>query len=86
MSEGKYEALREAVRGGSDVDFRMNPVPVCPHCGREFGFNLGLSFDVLAQGEHQVECPHCGEDFTLKTYHVARFDTNFVREEPQTMH
>lgn len=64
------------------MELRMQPNPVCPHCGHvesdawEWNFGPGL------EGETEVACNSCGEDFSASRDVTVYYSTSKIVRRP----
>jgi uncharacterized Zn-finger protein len=71
-----------ALGAGKFLEFSMNKVPKCPHCGADFDIDRNEAWRIYDENDrHEVDCPVCNEDFTIRSHADWRFSTDEQDEE-----
>ena len=71
-----------ALGAGGFLEFSMNKVPKCPHCGSDFDIDRNEAWRIYDDNDlHEVDCPVCNEDFTIQSHADWRFSTDDQDED-----
>ncbi len=71
----------KALKEGDSWDFCGKPLPICPHCGKEYDPSDNDAWRIYEEGEHEIECPACELDFSVSTWVSHSFSTD---NQPET--
>lgn len=72
------EKLKENILSGEEIETSCEDAVYCPYCGDKQ--DLGDSWDIYEEGEHEYECECCDAKFKVETAVSYTFSTSRVEE------
>jgi hypothetical protein len=67
----------EALKAGKTLEFAVNKMPKCPHCGEVYDIGRNDAWQLYDDNDsHEVDCPSCELSFRVVSHAVWTFSTD----------